>query len=85
METIVDFYVELVNFTESNISRIDTRLNSLVDFTEFLYNFAFGLFVFVLVLAYMTYKLRKRNEILQEQIIAVQREVREALNPFIYS
>lgn len=75
METIVDFYVELVNFTESNISRIDTRLNSLVDFTEFLYNFAFGLFVFVLVLAYMTYKLRKRNEFLQEQIYAVRRDI----------
>ena len=75
METIVDFYVELVNFTESNISRIDTRLNSLVDFTEFLYNFAFGLFAFVLVLAYMTYKLRKRNEHLQEQIYAVRRDI----------
>jgi len=75
LETIVDFYVELVNFTESNISRIDTRLNSLVDFTEFLYNFAFGLFVFVLVLAYMTYKLRKRNEFLQEQIYAVRRDI----------
>ena len=75
METIVDFYVELVNFTESNVNRIDTRINNVVEFTDFLYNFTFALFVSVLVLAYITYRLRKRNTILQEQIYVVQREI----------
>jgi len=75
LETIVDFYVELVNFTESNVNRIDTRINNVVEFTDFLYNFTFALFVSVLVLAYITYRLRKRNTILQEQIYVVQREI----------
>lgn len=85
METIVDFYVELVNFTESNVSRIDTRINNLVSFTDTLYNITFGLFVLVLILAYSVYKMKLRNDSLQEQIYSVHRKIREELNPFIYS
>lgn len=85
METIVDFYVELVNFTESNVNRIDTRIDNLVSFTDVLYNISFGLFVLVLVLAYSVYKMKLRNDSLQEQIYSVQRKIREELNPFIYS
>ncbi len=85
METIVDFYVELVNFTESNVNRIDTRIDNLFSITDVLYNITFGLFVLVLVLAYSVYKMKLRNDSLQEQIYSVHRKIREELNPFIYS
>jgi hypothetical protein len=85
LETIVDFYVELVNFTESNVNRIDTRINNLVSFTDVLYNITFVLFVLVLVLAYSVYKMKLRNDSLQEQIYAVHRKIRDELNPFINS
>jgi len=85
LETIVDFYVELVNFTESNVNRIDTRIDNLFSITDVLYNITFGLFVLVLVLAYSVYKMKLRNDSLQEQIYSVHRKIREELNPFIYS
>lgn len=75
METIVDFYVELVNFTESNIVRIDAQLFNMFELyvTTMYYLVAF-LIVAVSVQAYINYKLRKSCDSLQEQIYSVHRK-----------
>lgn len=68
------------------IERIDAQLFSMFELyvTTMTYLIAF-LAVNVSVLAYILYKMKLRNDSLQEQIYAVHRKIREELNPFINS
>ena len=52
METIVDFYVELLNYTESNIVRIDSTLTNVIElYVTNMYYWVVYLLVTVLVQA----------------------------------
>ena len=83
METIVDFYVELLNYTESNIVRIDSTLTNFIELyvTNMNYLVEF-LLVTVLVQARINYTKQKQLDSLQEQIYAVHNKFDKKLNPF---
>ena len=72
METIVDFYVELLNYTESNIVRIDSTLTNFIElYVTNMYYLVVFLLVTVLVQARINYTKQKQLDSLQEQIYAV--------------
>ena len=83
METIVDFYVELLNYTESNIVRIDSTLTNFIElYVTNMYYLVVCLLVLVLVQARINYTKQKQLESLQEQIYAVHNKFDKKLNPF---
>lgn len=83
METIVDFYVELLNYTESNIVRIDAQLFNMFElYVNTMYYLVAFLIVTVSVQAYINYKKQKQLDSLQEQIYSVHRKFDKKLNPF---
>ena len=86
MESLRDTIFELAYAMADEIERIDAQLFSMFELyvTTMTYLIAF-LAVNVSVLAYILYKMKLRNDFLQEQITSVQRRIREELNPFIYS
>lgn len=86
METLRDTVIELAYAIADEIDRIDAQLFSMYELyvTTMVYLIAF-LVIHVSMLAYILYKMKLRNDFLQEQITSVQRRIREELNPFIYS
>ena len=83
METIVDFYVELLNYTESNIVRIDSTLTNFIElYVTNMYYLVVCLLVLVLVQARINYTKQKQLVSLQEQIYAVHNKFDKKLNPF---
>ena len=83
METIVDFYVELLNYTESNIVRIDSTLTNFIElYVTNMYYLVVFLLVTVLVQARINYTKQKQLYSLQEQIYAVHNKFDKKLNPF---
>ena len=83
METIVDFYVELLNYTESNIVRIDSTLTNFIElYVTNMYYLVVCLLVLVLVQARINFTKQKQLESLQEQIYAVHNKFDKKLNPF---
>lgn len=86
METLRSTIFELAYAMADEIERIDAQLFSMFELyvTTMTYLIAF-LAVNVSVLAYILYKMKLRNDSLQEQIYAVHRKIREELNPFINS
>lgn len=86
METLRDTVIELAYAIADEIDRIDAQFFSMYELyvTTMIYLIAF-LVINVSMLAYILYKMKLRNDFLQEQITSVQRRIREELNPFIYS
>jgi hypothetical protein len=86
LETLSDTVIELAYAIADEIDRIDAQLFDMyvLYVTTMTYLIAF-LLINVSVLAYILYKMKLRNDFLQEQITSVQRRIREELNPFIYS
>ena len=83
METIVDFYVELLNYTESNIVRIDSTLTNFIElYVTNMYYLVVFLLVTVLVQARINYTKQQQLDSLQEQIYAVHNKFDKKLNPF---
>ena len=82
-QTVVDFYVELLNYTESNIVRIDTTLTNFIElYVTNMYYLVVFLLVTVLVQARINYTKQKQLDSLQEQIYAVYNKFDKKLNPF---
>ena len=82
-QTVVDFYVELLNYTESNIVRIDSTLTNFIElYVTNMYYLVVCLLVLVLVQARINYTKQKQLESLQEQIYAVHNKFDKKLNPF---
>jgi len=82
-QTVVDFYVELLNYTESNIVRIDTTLTNFIElYVTNMYYLVVFLLVTVLVQARINYTKQKQLDSLQEQIYAVHNKFDKKLNPF---
>ena len=82
-QTVVDFYVELLNYTESNIVRIDSTLTNFIElYVTNMYYLVVCLLVLVLVQARINYTKTKQLDSLQEQIYAVHNKFDKKLNPF---
>ena len=82
-QTVVDFYVELLNYTESNIVRIDSTLTNFIElYVTNMYYLVVCLLVLVLVQARINFTKQKQLESLQEQIYAVHNKFDKKLNPF---